>query len=52
MQFFRRLMDEPELGPRLGAAAQTHMREQFSVETMIERHVDLYCSVVQKPSLC
>lgn len=42
MQFFRRLMDEPELGPRLGTAAQQHMREHFSVEKMIERHIELY----------
>ena len=47
MQFFRRLMDEPELGPRLGAAAQQHMREHFSVEKMIQHHVELYRTLLR-----
>lgn len=45
MQFFRRLMDEPELGPRLGAAAKQRMQEQFSVAKMVERYIELYHSL-------
>jgi len=48
MQFFRRLMDEPDLGPRLGAAARQHMQDQFSVAKMVERYVELYDSVVSR----
>ncbi len=45
MQFFRRLMDEPDLGPRLGAAAKQHMQEHFSVAKMVERYTELYESL-------
>ncbi len=45
MQFFRRLMDEPELGPRLGTAAQRSMQDHFSVAKMVERYVELYRSL-------
>ncbi len=45
MQFFRRLMDEPDLGPRLGAAAKQRMQDHFSVAKMVERYVDLYHSL-------
>lgn len=45
MQFFRRLMDEPELGPRLGAAAREHMHDHFSVTKMVARYTDLYHSL-------
>jgi len=48
MQSFRRLMDEPDLGPRIGAAAQSQMREQFSVGKMIERHIELYDSILSR----
>lgn len=46
MQFFRRLMDEPDLGPRLGAAAKQHMQDHFSVAKMVERYVELYDSLI------
>lgn len=46
MQSFRRLMDEPDLGPRLGAAAQVLMHHNFSITKMIERHVELYDSIL------
>jgi glycosyltransferase involved in cell wall biosynthesis len=42
MQFTRRLIDEPDLGPRLGTAAKTRMEQQFSIGQMIDRHVGLY----------
>lgn len=42
MQFLRRLIDEPDWGPRLGAAAKQRMTDEFSVAKMIERHVGLY----------
>ncbi len=45
MQFLRRLIDEPGLGPRLGAAARQHMHDHFSVAQMIERHLELYRSL-------
>lgn len=45
MQFLRRLMDEPELGPQLGAAAREHMEAHFSVSQMVQRYTELYASL-------
>ena len=36
------LMDDGERRARYGAAGRARMREKFSVETMTERHLDLY----------
>ncbi|MFO0901399.1 MAG: glycosyltransferase [Pirellulales bacterium] len=41
----KRLFDEPETARRLGAAARQRMLEEFSVERMIQRHVELYESL-------
>jgi len=37
-----RLLDDPELGRRLGQAARRRMLDEFSVETMVARYRDLY----------
>jgi glycosyltransferase involved in cell wall biosynthesis len=37
-----RLLDEPDLGRRFGEAGQTRVRDQFSVEKMVQSHVQLY----------
>lgn len=42
MQFTRRLIDEPGLGARLGAAARERMAKEFSVEQMVQQHIELY----------
>lgn len=42
MQQLRRLIDDPTLRQRLGAAAQTRMAQDFSVAAMVERYADLY----------
>ncbi len=42
MQFTRRLIDEPGLSTRLGTAGQQRVREEFSVERMVSRHLELY----------
>ncbi len=42
----RRLLDDPGLGRRLGAAGRERMQSEFSVATMAEQHEALYESVV------
>ena len=42
MQYLRRLIDEPGLGERLGAAGRERIGTLFSIQTMVGRHVDLY----------
>jgi glycosyltransferase involved in cell wall biosynthesis len=42
MQFIRRLIDEPDLSPRLGAAGRERIRNEFSVQRMVDRYADLY----------
>ncbi|OYW23838.1 MAG: glycosyl transferase [Planctomycetales bacterium 12-60-4] len=42
MQFTRTLMDDSTLAARLGAAGQQRARENFSVERMVQRHIDIY----------
>ena len=41
-----RLMRDPSLRQRLGAAGRTRMRNEFSIETMVDRHVALYESIL------
>ena len=41
-----RLMDEPALRIELGAAAAERIRSDFSHDSMIDRHVDLYESLL------
>jgi glycosyltransferase involved in cell wall biosynthesis len=42
MQYMRRLIDEPELGPKLGAAGRERIRMHFSVQKMIDSYAELY----------
>lgn len=42
MQFLRRLIDEPGLGDRLGAAGRQRIQTQFSVQNMVDRYAALY----------
>ena len=42
MQFIRRLIDEPGLGERLGAAGHERIRREFSIERMIDSYASLY----------
>ena len=42
MQYMRRLIDEPDLGPRLGAAGRQRIRDQFHVQKMLDGYADLY----------
>lgn len=41
-QFTLELLNNPELAASLGSAARQSMLDQFSVESMIQSHVDLY----------
>lgn len=41
------LIDDVELGRRVGSAARSRMGEQFSVEAMVQRHLDLYRRCVE-----
>jgi len=41
-----RLLDDPALAQRLSQAAQQRMREHFSVDQMVRRHVELYQAVL------
>ena len=43
-----RLIDDPELGRRLGANARAMVAEEFTAHTMIERHMELYLSLLAK----
>lgn len=40
------IIDDKERSTRLSAAAQTRMREEFSVAKMVDRHAELYRSLV------
>jgi glycosyltransferase involved in cell wall biosynthesis len=42
MQYLRRLIDEPGLGERLGAAGRERIRTLFSIQNMVDRYADLY----------
>ncbi len=43
-----RLLDEPDLSRRFGQAGQARVRDQFSVEAMVESHVQLYRDIARK----
>ena len=45
-----RLLREPELRSRLGAAAQLRVQTEFNVETMARRTLSLYEAVMREPS--
>jgi glycosyltransferase involved in cell wall biosynthesis len=36
------LLEDPELAARMGAAGRQRMRDEFSVEKMVDRHATLY----------
>ena len=40
------LIDETEMRIEFGEAGRQHMKDEFSVDTMVERHIELYESVV------
>jgi glycosyltransferase involved in cell wall biosynthesis len=40
------LIDEPEMRLELGAAGRQRMKDEFPVATMVDRHIDLYESVI------
>ena len=42
----RQLIENPELGRKLGAAGRLRMQNEFSIDTMADKHVVLYESVV------
>lgn len=42
MQYLRRLIDEPGLGERLGAAGRERIRTLFSIQNMIDGYAELY----------
>lgn len=44
---FRRLLTEPGLARRLGAAGQVHAREKHSVGAMVNAHVQLYEAITE-----
>ena len=45
MQFLRRLIDEPELGFRLGQAGRQRIQSTFSISQMVKSYVELYRSL-------
>ena len=40
------IIDDADLAARFGNAARKLMREEFSVEKMVQRHAELYRSLV------
>jgi len=42
----RQFIDDPDLGRRFGKAGRRRMQDEFSIESMAERHLALYESVV------
>ena len=40
------LIDETEMRIEFGKAGRERMKNEFSVETMVERHIELYESVI------
>jgi glycosyltransferase involved in cell wall biosynthesis len=48
LQLMTQLVENPEERRRMGAAGQMRMRESFSVDEMIDRHVSLYESVLNE----
>jgi len=48
LQVITQLVENPEERQKLGAAGQARMRESFSIEEMIDRHVRLYQSILDE----
>ena len=46
-RFANKILDDPELAHRLGAAGRRRVEQEFSVEAMVERHAALYREVMQ-----
>jgi glycosyltransferase involved in cell wall biosynthesis len=44
--FTRELIKDPALGPRLGAAGKQRIADEFTVEQMVQRHEELYRSLL------
>ena len=42
----RRIIDEPDLGRQFGEAGRLRMRNEFSIDQMVKKHVTLYESVL------
>jgi len=42
------LLDDPHLAQRLGAAGRRRVQEHFSVQRMVDRHVDLYRRLLEE----
>jgi glycosyltransferase involved in cell wall biosynthesis len=42
----RRIIDEPDLGRRFGETGRLRMRNEFSIDEMVDKHVALYESVL------
>ncbi len=42
----RRIIDDPDLGRRFGEAGRVRMQNEFSIDTMADRHVAMYESVL------
>jgi len=46
-QFADRILADPQLAQRLGAAGRKRMQEKFSVDKMVEAHIKLYQELLQ-----
>jgi glycosyltransferase involved in cell wall biosynthesis len=46
-QFADRILADPQLAQRLGSAGRKRMQENFSLEKMVEAHVELYRDVMK-----
>lgn len=50
-QFTDRILADKELAERLGTAARERMQSEFSIEKMVEAHVELYRDVLDRGTL-
>ncbi len=48
LQVMTQLVENPQERQKMGAAGQARMRESFSIEEMIDRHVSLYESILHE----
>lgn len=44
----RRLVEEPDLGPRLGAEAARVQRERYTLDAMLDRYVEIYEEAIER----
>jgi len=44
----RRLVEEPDLGPRLGAAAAREQRARYTLDAMLDRYVEIYREAIER----